>query len=89
MTDKISIQAVCDILIARKTARANLLTVMPWNKAAVVNFVVKHRSEIEEQLGRKLRIERSDYVPTGRGAFGRATGRREGVASRKSGIYWA
>ena len=87
MPDTMTIAAVADCLRSRLDCRGNLLAVMPWSRVALANFCERHADELAAMLGRSLRVQRSGYTPTGRGAFGRLGGGGTGGRS-KLGLFW-
>ena len=86
---KPTIESVCDVLRSRLDVRGDLLSVMPFGRRVSAAFIERHQDEIEQCIGKRLRVVKSSYTPNGRGAFGRMTGRRDGVTRSRLSIFWA
>ena len=83
----LTVELVATVLAARANCRGDLLGVMPETRRKSLNFIKKHRDEIEAASGRKLRIASAHYTPSGRGAFGRLKGGRPGCTVT-AGVYF-
>ena len=68
-------------------SHVNLLARLPFDRVRVANFIAKHDAELEAILRRKIVVERAEYVPSGRGAFGRLKG-GQSATSRKLAVRW-
>lgn len=87
MAKEMNLDSVVYFLNLQQQCRADLLARMPFDRRQCRNFIKKHQGEIEARLGRKLSIQTSEYIPSGRGAFGRAKG-GNGGKQVKAEIRW-
>jgi len=84
----LTIEIVVDVLTKRATCRGDLLGVMPEERLKALNFIKRNVEAIELAVGRKLRIVKAEYVPSGCGAFGCTRYGGKKGRTINAGVYW-